>query len=68
MDDDQVIDALGPRLRGFRQTLGLSLAELAERSGLTTSTISRLERGLVRPGLEQLLPLARVYGLPLGRV
>lgn len=65
MDDDQVIDALGPRLRGFRQTLGLSLAELAERSGLTTSTISRLERGLVRPGLEQLLPLARVYGLPL---
>ncbi|MFD6857344.1 cupin domain-containing protein [Rhodococcus sp. NPDC060090] len=65
MDDDKVLSAVGPRLRGFRQALGLNLAELAERSGITASTISRLERGLVRPGLEQLLPLARVYGLPL---
>lgn len=65
MDDGQVLDSLGPRLRGFRQAFGLKLAELAKRSGLTASTISRLERGLVRPGLEQLLPLARVYGLPL---
>ncbi|MGC2941860.1 MULTISPECIES: cupin domain-containing protein [unclassified Brevibacterium] len=65
MDDNEVLDTLGPRLRGFRQAFGLNLAQLAERSGLTASTISRLERGLVRPGLEQLLPLARVYGLPL---
>ncbi|WP_335988313.1 helix-turn-helix domain-containing protein [Glycomyces sp. MUSA5-2] len=65
MDDEQVLDAVGARLRGFRRTLGLSLAELADRSGISASTISRLERGLVRPGLEQLLPLARVYGLPL---
>lgn len=65
MDDSEVLDGVGARLRGFRQTLGLSLAELADRSGITASTISRLERGLVRPSLEQLLPLARVYGLPL---
>ncbi|TCP41219.1 XRE family transcriptional regulator [Tamaricihabitans halophyticus] len=65
MDDDEVLDAVGSRLRGFRQALGLNLAELANRSGISISTISRLERGLVRPGLEQLLPLARVYGLPL---
>ncbi|MGC2974595.1 helix-turn-helix domain-containing protein [Brevibacterium sp. FAM 25378] len=65
MDDDEVLDAVGPRLRGCRQVLGLNLTELAERSGITASTISRLERGLVRPSLEQLLPLARVYGLPL---
>ncbi len=65
MDDGEVLSAVGPRLRGFRQALGLNLAELAERSGITASTISRLERGLVRPSLEQLLPLARVYGLPL---
>lgn len=63
--DDEVLRAVGPRLRGFRQSLGLSLDELSARSGITASTISRLERGLVRPSLEQLLPLARVYGLPL---
>lgn len=65
MDDDEVIDAVGARLRGFRLALGLSLAELSERSGITPSTLSRLERGLVRPGLDQLLPLARVYRLPI---
>lgn len=65
MDDAEVLNAVGPRLRGFRTTLGLSLDELSERSGITASTISRLERGLVRPSLDQLLPLARVYGLPL---
>lgn len=65
MQDDEVLDAVGPRLRAFRRALGLNLAELAERSGITASTISRLERGLARPSLEQLLPLARVYGLPL---
>lgn len=65
MNDNDVLDAVGPRLRGFRAALGLSLDELSERSGITASTISRLERSLVRPSLEQLLPLARVYGLPL---
>jgi transcriptional regulator with XRE-family HTH domain len=65
VEDGDVLDGVGARLRGFRQTLGLSLAELAKRSGITASTISRLERGLVRPGLEQLLALARVYGVPL---
>lgn len=65
MDDSEVLSGVGPRLRAFRTTLGLSLGELSERSGITASTISRLERSLVRPSLDQLLPLSRVYGLPL---
>lgn len=51
VDDDQVLVALSARLLGFRPALGLSLAELTERSKLNASTISRLERRVVRSGL-----------------
>lgn len=64
-DDQAVLQNVGPRLRAFRKALGLTLATLAERTGLTQSTISRLERGHIRPTLEQLLPLARAYAVPL---
>ncbi|MDQ0772495.1 transcriptional regulator with XRE-family HTH domain [Streptomyces aurantiacus] len=64
-EDQAVLENVGPRLRRFRTTLGFTLADLAERTGLTPSTISRLERGHLRPTLEQLLPLARAYAVPL---
>lgn len=64
-DESEIVERVGPRLRAFRQALGLTLSELAEQTGLTPSTISRLERSEIRPSLEQLLPLARVYAVPL---
>ncbi|MEU1945869.1 MULTISPECIES: helix-turn-helix domain-containing protein [unclassified Streptomyces] len=64
-EDEAVLQNVGPRLRGFRKALGVTLTDLAERTGLTPSTISRLERGHIRPTLEQLLPLARAYAVPL---
>jgi transcriptional regulator with XRE-family HTH domain len=42
-----------------------ALTELASGTGLSASTLSRLEAGLRRPTLEQLLPLARAYGVTL---
>ncbi|GAB3821393.1 XRE family transcriptional regulator [Tessaracoccus terricola] len=59
------LDAVGPRLQKFRLERQVTLAELAEQTGISTSTLSRLEAGLRRPTLEQLLPLARAYGLTL---
>nr|WP_241265887.1 XRE family transcriptional regulator [Streptomyces boncukensis] len=56
---------VGPRLRRIRQARGVTLTELANRTGLIPSTISRIERGQTRPTLEQLLPLARTYGVAL---
>ncbi|GLY06178.1 XRE family transcriptional regulator [Actinoplanes sp. NBRC 101535] len=64
-DEEDVIAAVGPRLRALRQTRGVSLAALAAETGLTASTLSRLETGRLRPTLEQLLPLARAHGVPL---
>ncbi|WP_190079296.1 helix-turn-helix domain-containing protein [Streptomyces longisporoflavus] len=60
-----VLAGVGPRLRALRQARGATLAALAEVTGLTASTLSRLENGKLRPTLEQLLPLARAHGVPL---
>lgn len=46
------------RLRSLRTTLGYSLDELAERTGLSPSTISRVETGKRNLSLDVLVPLA----------
>lgn len=46
------------RLRALRTTLGLSLDELAARTNLSPSTISRIETGKRTISLDVLLPLA----------
>lgn len=60
-----MLAGVGPRLRALRRARGATLADLARETGLTSSTLSRLENGRLRPTLEQLLPLARAHGVPL---
>ncbi len=62
---EDVLAGVGPRLRALRRARNATLAALAEETGLTASTLSRLETGKLRPTLEQLLPLARAHGVPL---
>ena len=62
---DRTLDAVGPRLKHLRLRRDITLTDLAEETGISTSTLSRLEAGLRRPTLEQLLPLARAYGVTL---
>ena len=64
-DFEDVLHAVGPRLRTLRQQRGTTLAELAEETGISVSTLSRLEAGQRRPTLELLLPLARAHQVPL---
>ncbi|WLS46513.1 XRE family transcriptional regulator [Micromonospora profundi] len=59
------LDAVGPRLKHLRLRRDLTLTDLAEETGISASMLSRLEAGLRRPTLEQLLPLARVHGVTL---
>ena len=56
---------VGPRLRALRQQRGATLRDLAEETGISVSTLSRLESGQRRPTLEQLLPLARAHRVSL---
>ena len=60
-----VLDGVGPRLRDLRRHRGLTLTELAESTGISLSTLSRLESGQRRPTLELLLPLARAHQVTL---
>lgn len=64
-DFDGALDAVGPRLRALRKERDATLAELSESTGISVSTLSRLESGGRRPTLEQLLPLARAHGVTL---
>jgi transcriptional regulator with XRE-family HTH domain len=62
---DAVLTAVGPRLRALRVRRGRTLAQLSEETGISVSTLSRLESGQRRPTLELLLPLARSHRVPL---
>ncbi|GGT08345.1 helix-turn-helix domain-containing protein [Nonomuraea spiralis] len=62
---EEVLRAVGPRLRALRQRRGVTLAQLAEATGISVSTLSRLESGGRRPTLELLLSLARAHQVPL---
>ena len=64
-DLDEVLTAVGPRLRALRQQHDTTLADLSQATGISVSTLSRLESGQRRPNLELLLPLAKAYGVPL---
>ena len=65
MERDPVLDAVGQRLRSLREQRQLSLARLSATTGISTSTLSRLESGGRKPTLELLLALARAYQVPL---
>jgi transcriptional regulator with XRE-family HTH domain len=62
---NDVLTAVGPRLRALRVKRGLTLTEVSESTGISVSTLSRLESGGRRPNLELLLPLAGAYAVPL---
>jgi transcriptional regulator with XRE-family HTH domain len=59
------LDLVGPRLKQLRTRRGVTLAELSQTTGISKSTLSRLETGQRRPSLELLLPLAQAYRVPL---
>ncbi|MBN6051909.1 helix-turn-helix domain-containing protein [Nonomuraea sp. RK-328] len=65
---EQILDAIGPRLRSLRRDRGLTLETLAETTGISVSTLSRLESGKRRPTLELLIPLARAHRVALDQL
>ena len=61
----QALDQVGARLKQLRSARGATLTSVAEATGISKSTLSRLENGQRRPSLELLLPLAQAYRVPL---
>ncbi|AZQ33140.1 XRE family transcriptional regulator [Streptomyces cyaneochromogenes] len=65
MSTDDVLAGVGPRLRQMRKEREVTLASLSEATGISVSTLSRLESGLRKPSLELLLPIAQAHQVPL---
>lgn len=59
---------LADRLKQLRSAKGLSLQELAERSGVSRATLSRIENGEVSPTAETLGALAAAYAMTISRI
>ncbi|WP_033295450.1 helix-turn-helix domain-containing protein [Amycolatopsis jejuensis] len=72
MDDQPsvgaVLDQIAPRLRDAREKKNVSLAALARATGISTSTLSRLESGQRKPSLELLLPVTAALGVPFDQI
>jgi transcriptional regulator with XRE-family HTH domain len=60
-----VLDQVGPRLKRVRTHRRLTLTGVAQTTGISKSTLSRLETGGRRPTLELLLALSHAYRVPL---
>ncbi|MDA2809085.1 XRE family transcriptional regulator [Nocardiopsis sp. RSe5-2] len=61
----EALDEVGPRLRRLRTERGVTLSALAEATGISKSTLSRLESGQRKPSLELLLPISQAHQVPL---
>ncbi|HWM34799.1 MAG TPA: XRE family transcriptional regulator [Pseudolysinimonas sp.] len=69
MDEiEAVLDGVADRLRALRAKSSRTLAELSAQTGISVSTLSRLESGLRRPTLDLLIRLAAAYGASLDDV
>lgn len=62
---ENALNTVGPRLHTLRKQRETTLTDLSAATGISVSTLSRLESGSRRPTLELLLPLAKAHGVTL---
>ena len=67
-NDDPLGSRLAARLGALREGRGWSLDQLAETSGISRATLSRLERGETSPTAMLLGKLCAAYGMPMSRL
>jgi transcriptional regulator with XRE-family HTH domain len=65
---DPAAPAVGPRIRALREAMGLSLRDLAERSGVSAQTLSQVERGETSPTLASAAKIATGLELTLSQL
>ncbi len=59
------LEQVGPRMKRLRTQRGMTLTGVSASTGISKSTLSRLETGQRRPTLELMLALSHVYRVPL---
>jgi len=68
MTTEHAIVAVGPRVRALREAGGMSLRDLAERSGVSAPMLSQVERGETSPTLQVAARIAAGLQLRLSQL
>ncbi|KUK10668.1 MAG: Transcriptional regulator, XRE family [Clostridia bacterium 41_269] len=72
IDKSQLLEAqdinLGTKLRLIRNKKGLTLTELAQKLEISSSYLSEIERGNVKPSIKTLKKISEVLDIPLGKI
>jgi ribosome-binding protein aMBF1 (putative translation factor) len=68
MSADQHRQFLGQAIRAKRRKLELSQEKLAEKAGLSTVFISRVERAKESPSVDSLVKIARALNVPVRKL
>jgi transcriptional regulator with XRE-family HTH domain len=63
--EDAITQAIGGRLREERRRLGLTLQDVADRSGLSLGMISKIENAQTSPSLRTLARLSQAIEVPI---
>jgi len=66
--DDPCVGDLGTNLRAARKRIGLTQEEVAERSGVHATEVSRIEAGKRDPQVSTVAKLAKAVELPPGQL
>lgn len=66
--DDPIVAQFGARLREARERLGLTQEEVAERSGVHATEVSRMETGKRDPKISTLRRLAKAVEVKPGQL
>jgi transcriptional regulator with XRE-family HTH domain len=66
--DGDSLAGLGARIRTMRKERGVKLNELAEKSGLSSAFLSRLERGQVSSSVANLIQIAKALGVAVAEL
>lgn len=65
VDTTEVLAVLGSKVRSLREAQGLTLEELANRTRLSKSMLSLIERGKSSPSIGTLVAISSVFGVQL---
>jgi transcriptional regulator with XRE-family HTH domain len=59
---------VGEKIKSYRESMGLSLGDMAEKTGFSTAFLSQLENHLISPPLGAIMKIARCLGIETGKL
>src|SRR5262245_2287797 len=67
-DTDEMVRAVGASIRAARKRRRLTLQDLADRTGVSISMLSMLERGVASPSIGTLVSVSSALGLHMAQL